>query len=148
MNDFSEQEKESFYKAIYSRRDVRSNFTPEPIDAQVLMRILEAAHHAPSVGFSQPWNFILIKNIETRKKIKESFEKEKARSSNLIEEPRRSKYLSYKLEGILESAINICVTYDPTKTGSFVIGRTSIPATGIFSVCCAVQNMWLAARTE
>jgi len=148
MNDFSEQEKESFYKAIYSRRDVRSNFTTEPIDTQVLTRILEAAHHAPSVGFSQPWNFILIKNIETRKKIKGSFEKEKARSSKLIDEPKRSKYLSYKLEGILESTINVCVTYDPTKTGSFVIGRTSIPATGIFSVCCAVQNMWLAARTE
>ena len=148
MNDFSEQEKESFYRAIYSRRDVRSNFTSEPIDDQVLTRILDAAHHAPSVGFSQPWNFILIKNIEIRKKIKESFEKEKARSSKLVEEPRRSKYLSYKLEGILESAINVCVTYDPTKTGSFVIGRTSIPATGIFSVCCAVQNMWLAARTE
>jgi 5,6-dimethylbenzimidazole synthase len=148
MNDFSEQEKESFYKAIYSRRDVRSNFTSEPIDDQVLTRILKAAHHAPSVGFSQPWNFILVKNIETREKIKESFEKEKARSSSLVEEPRRSKYLSYKLEGILESAINVCVTYDPTKTGSFVIGRTSIPETGIFSVCCAVQNMWLAARTE
>ena len=148
MNDFSEQEKESFYRAIYSRRDVRSNFTSEPIDDQVLTRILDAAHHAPSVGFSQPWNFILIKNIETRKKIKESFEKEKARSSKLVEEARRSKYLSYKLEGILESAINVCVTYDPTKTGSFVIGRSSIPATGIFSVCCAVQNMWLAARTE
>ena len=148
MNDFSEEEKESFYKAIYSRRDVRSNFTSKPIDAQVLTRILKAAHHAPSVGFSQPWNFILIKNIETRKKIKESFEIEKDRSSKLVEEPRRSKYLSYKLEGILESAINVCVTYDPTKTGSFVIGRTSIPQTGIFSVCCAVQNMWLAARTE
>ena len=148
MNEFSETEKESFYKAIYSRRDVRSNFTSEPIDEQVLTRILEAAHHAPSVGFSQPWNFILIKNIETRKKIKESFEKEKSWSYKLVDEPRRSKYLSYKLEGILESAINICVTYDPTKTGSFVIGRTSIPATGIFSVCCAVQNMWLAARTE
>ena len=76
MNDFSEQERESFYKAIYSRRDVRSNFTSEPIDTQVLMRILDAAHHAPSVGFSQPWNFILIRNIETRKRIKESFEKE------------------------------------------------------------------------
>ena len=70
MNDFSEQEKESFYKAIYSRRDVRSNFTSESIDDQVLTRILKAAHHAPSVGFSQPWNFILVKNIETSKKIK------------------------------------------------------------------------------
>ena len=146
--DFSEQERESFYKAIYSRRDVRSNFTSEPINDQVLMRILKAGHHAPSVGFSQPWNFILIKNIETRKKIKESFENEKTRSSKLIEDPRRSKYLSYKLEGILESSINVCVTYDPTKSGPFVIGRTSIPETGTFSVCCAVQNIWLAARTE
>ena len=146
--DFSEQERESFYKAIYSRRDVRSNFTSEQIDDQVLMRILKAGHYAPSVGFSQPWNFILVKNIETRKKIKESFENEKARSSKLIEDPRRSKYLSYKLEGILESSINVCVTYDPTKSGPFVIGRTSIPETGTFSVCCAVQNMWLAARTE
>ena len=146
--NFSEQERESFYKAIYSRRDVRSNFTSEQIDDQVLMRILKAGHHAPSVGFSQPWNFILVKNIETRKKIKESFENEKTRSSKLIEDPRRSKYLSYKLEGILESSINVCVTYDPTKSGPFVIGRTSIPETGTFSVCCAVQNMWLAARTE
>jgi len=146
--DFSEEDRKSFYKAIYSRRDVRSNFTSEQIDDQVLMRILKAGHHAPSVGFSQPWNFILIKNIETRKKIKESFENEKARSSKLIEDPRRSKYLSYKLEGILESSINVCVTYDPTKSGPFVIGRTSIPETGTFSVCCAVQNMWLAARTE
>jgi len=146
--DFSEQEREIFYKAIYSRRDVRSNFTSEQIDDQVLMRILKAGHHAPSVGFSQPWNFILVKNIETREKIKESFENEKARSSKLIEDPRRSKYLSYKLEGILESSINVCVTYDPTKSGPFVIGRTSIPETGTFSVCCAVQNIWLAARTE
>ena len=146
--DFSEHERESFYKAIYSRRDVRSNFTSEQIDDQVLMRILKAGHHAPSVGFSQPWNFILVKNIETREKIKESFENEKARSSKLIKDPRRSKYLSYKLEGILESSINVCVTYDPTKSGPFVIGRTSIPETGTFSVCCAVQNIWLAARTE
>ena len=146
--DFSEQERESFYKAIYSRRDVRSNFTSEQIDDQVLMRILKAGHHAPSVGFSQPWNFILVKNIETREKIKESFENEKARSSKMIEDPRRSKYLSYKLEGILESSINVCVTYDPIKSGPFVIGRTSIPETGTFSVCCAVQNIWLAARTE
>ena len=87
--------------------------------------------------------------MRRRKIIKESFEKEKSRSSNLIEEPRRSKYLSYKLEGILDSSINVCVTYDPTKSGSFVIGRTSIPETGMFSVCCAVQNMMAcSARTE
>lgn len=146
--EFTDEEKKGLYKAIYSRRDVRSHFTSRSIEDDVLARILNAAHHAPSVGFSQPWNFILIKEMLTKKKIKDSFEEEKNRSSKLIEEPKRSKYLSFKLEGILESPINLCVTYDPSKFGPFVIGRTSIPEAGLYSVCCAIQNLWLAARTE
>lgn len=146
--EFTDEEKKGLYKAIYSRRDVRSHFTSRSIENDVLARILNAAHHAPSVGFSQPWNFILIKEMLTKKKIKDSFEEEKNRSSKLIEEPKRSKYLSFKLEGILESPINLCVTYDPSKFGPFVIGRTSIPEAGLYSVCCAIQNLWLAARTE
>ena len=146
--DFTEDEKRGFYKAIYSRRDVRSHFISKPIEDEILSKILHAAHHAPSVGFSQPWNFILIKDSQTKKKIKESFQKEKKRSSQLIKEPKRSKYLSFKLEGISESPVNLCVTYDPTKFGPFVIGRTSIPEAGLYSVCCAIQNLWLSARTE
>lgn len=148
VGEFTDEEKKGLYKAIYSRRDVRSHFTPRTIKDDVLARILNAAHHAPSVGFSQPWNFILIKNITTKKKIKNSFEDEKNRSSKLVEEPKRSKYLSFKLEGILESPVNLCVTYDPSKFGPFVIGRSSIPEAGLYSVCCAIQNLWLAARTE
>ena len=148
IENFTEEEKRGFYKAIYSRRDVRSHFILKPIEDRVLSKILHAAHHAPSVGFSQPWNFILIKDIETKKKIKKSFEEEKDHSSQLVEEPKRSKYLSFKLEGILESPVNLCVTYDPTKFGPFVIGRSSIPEAGLYSVCCAIQNLWLSARTE
>ncbi len=149
MNDnFTNDEKNGFYKAIYSRRDVRSRFTSKSINDEILTRILNAAHHAPSVGFSQPWNFILIKNEKTKMKIKESFDEERKRSSQFVDEPKRSKYLSFKLEGILDSPVNICVTYDPTRFGPFVIGKSSIPETGIYSVCCAVQNLWLAARTE
>ena len=148
MSEFTEEEKRGLYKAIYSRRDVRSHFISKSIKDKILSKILNAAHHAPSVGFSQPWNFILIKNGLTKKKIKESFEMEKNRSSQLVEEPKRSKYLSFKLEGILESPVNLCVTYDPTKFGPFVIGRSSIPEAGLYSVCCAIQNLWLAARTE
>jgi 5,6-dimethylbenzimidazole synthase len=147
-NEFTDDEKSGFYKAIFSRRDVRSKFTSYEIDDNVLTRILNAAHHAPSVGFSQPWNFILIKDPQTKQKIKESFDEEKSSSSKLVDESKRSKYLSFKLEGILDSPVNVCVTYDPSKFGPFVIGRSSIPETGIYSVCCAVQNLWLAARTE
>ena len=146
--EFTSEEKSGLYKAIHSRRDIRSHFTSKQIEDEILSKILNAAHHAPSVGFSQPWNFILIKDSQTKARIKKSFEKEKESSSQLIEDPKRSKYLSFKLEGILESPVNLCVTYDPSKFGPFVIGRSSIPEAGLYSVCCAIQNLWLAARTE
>ncbi len=148
MSEFSSQEKSGLYKAIYTRRDVRSHFISKPLSDEVLARILNAAHHAPSVGFSQPWNFVLIRDDVTKEKIKKSFEQEKIKSASDVDHQKKEKYLSLKLEGILESDVNICITYDPTKFGPFVIGRSSIPETGIYSVCCAVQNLWLAARAE
>jgi 5,6-dimethylbenzimidazole synthase len=143
-------EKEGLYKAIFSRRDVRSHFISKEIPNDVLLRILNAAHHAPSVGFSQPWNFILIKDRTIRQRVKESFLRERDRSISMLKgnEQRQKQYVSLKLEGILESAINICITYDPTRFGPFVLGRTSIEETGVYSVACAVQNLWLAARAE
>jgi 5,6-dimethylbenzimidazole synthase len=143
-------EKEGLYKAIFSRRDVRSHFVGREIPNDVLLRILNAAHHAPSVGFSQPWNFILVKDIGIRQRVRESFLRERERSISMLDgnEQRQKQYVSLKLEGILEAAINICVTYDPTRFGPFVLGRTSIEETGVYSVACAIQNLWLAARAE
>jgi 5,6-dimethylbenzimidazole synthase len=143
-------EKEGLYKAIFSRRDVRSNFADREIPDDVLLRILNAAHHAPSVGFSQPWSFIMIKDRIIRQNVKESFARERDRSISMLDSdrPRQKQYASLRLEGIMESAINICVTYDPTRFGPFVLGRTSIEETGVYSVACAIQNLWLAARAE
>ncbi|HEY6534245.1 MAG TPA: 5,6-dimethylbenzimidazole synthase [Candidatus Nitrosocosmicus sp.] len=147
--EFSEFEKDVFYDVIFSRRDVRQNFIVKKIEDNILLRILKAAHHAPSVGFSQPWNFILIKNRAIRERIKESFLTERIRSIDLLkDEERQKKYLDLKLEGILESDINICVTYDHKRFGPFVIGRMTIKDAGIYSVCCAIQNLWLASRVE
>lgn len=146
--EFSEEEKRGVYKAIYTRRDVRMQFKSDPIPDDLLLKVLDAAHHAPSVGFSQPWDFIIIKDIEIRKKVKESFEEERLKAANLISGIRKSKYLSFKLEGILDAPVNICVTYDPTRFGPFIIGKNSIPETGIYSVCLAIENLWLAARAE
>jgi 5,6-dimethylbenzimidazole synthase len=152
-SSFSENEKEGLYKAIFSRRDVRSHFIiGKNIPDALIFRILNAAHHAPSVGFSQPWNFIVIKDESIRKQVKESFLIEHRKSISVLEQyddkQRKEKYLSLKLEGIMESALNICVTYDHSRFGPFVLGRTSIEETGVYSVCCAIQNLWLAARAE
>lgn len=148
--EFSELEKEIFYKVVFSRRDVRKNFIEKKIDDKILIKILQAAHHAPSVGFSQPWNFILIKDEIIRKDIKNSFLNERLKDFNLLENDKvkQKKYLELKLEGILESDVNICVTYDHNRFGPFVIGRMTIEEAGIYSVCCAIQNLWLASRVE
>lgn len=120
------------------------------IPNNIIYKILLAAHHAPSVGYSQPWNFVLIRDIEKRKLIKNSFLKQKLKSIKLLDDAneRKQKYLNLKLEGILESDLNICVTYDHERFGPFVIGRMTIKEAGIYSVCCAIQNLWLAARAE
>ena len=150
LDPFTISEKEGLYKAVFSRRDIRSHFVDKKIPDENLAKILNAAHHAPSVGYSQPWDFILIKNKDTKLKVKNSFIQEREKSISLLDNDleRQDKYVKLKLEGILESDINICVTYDPKRFGPFVLGRTSIPETGEYSVCCAIQNLWLAARAE
>jgi 5,6-dimethylbenzimidazole synthase len=150
QNSFVQYEKDAVYKAIFSRRDVRTKFLNKKIPGNILARILNAAHHAPSVGFSQPWDFILVSDMKIREKIKRSFVEEFQKSVRMLEsdQVRQRKYTSLKLEGILESSINICITYDPKRFGPFVLGRTSISETGVYSVCCAIQNLWLAARAE
>ena len=143
---FTAEEQRGVYRAIYSRRDIRT-FRSDPIPPKVLARIIQAAHHGPSVGFMQPWDFIMVRDIDVRQKVKDLFERERQAASSFYDEPRRSHYLSLKLEGILESAVNVCVTCDPTRA-EVVLGRNSAQETDLYSTCCAVQNLWLAARSE
>jgi 5,6-dimethylbenzimidazole synthase len=145
--ELSPEAKHGVYAAIFGRRDIRA-FRPDPVPEDVLVRILTAAHHAPSVGFMQPWDFLVVRDLETRKRIKELSDRERQAAACFFDEPRRSKYLSMKLEGILDAPLNLCVTCDPTRGGPQVLGRNSIPETDVYSTCLAIQNLWLAARVE
>lgn len=145
---FSEAETEGLYRAIYERRDVRSQFLPEPIPDDVLARLLNAAHHAPSVGFMQPWDFVVIDSVEVRQQVLSIFERENQRAADNYSGERQQNYRSLKLQGILESPINLCITCDRSRGGTHVLGRNSIVETDLFSTCLAVQNLWLAARAE
>ncbi len=145
--DFTPFEREAVYKAIFARRDVR-RFRSAPIPSVAVERILLAAHHAPSVGFMQPWNFILLRDLPNRKLIKEAFLLARSQEAERFSGERKKLYLSLKLEGIEEAPLNICVTCDSTRHGPAVLGRTLIPQTDIYSTCCAIQNLWLAARAE
>ena len=140
-------ERDAVYKTIFARRDVR-RFLSAPIPAEVVERILLAAHHAPSVGFMQPWNFIVIREPRTKKLIKHAFLLARSQEAEWFSDERKKLYLSLKLEGIEEAPLNICVTCDSTRHGPAVLGRSQIPQTDIYSTCCAIQNLWLAARAE
>jgi len=144
---FAEPWREGVYQAIYRRRDVR-HFRPDPVPPDVLARVLDAAHHAPSVGFMQPWNFVVIAERTTRQQVQDLYERERLAAAQFFDEPRRSHYLSLKLAGILDAPLNLCITCDPTRAGPAVLGRNSVPETDVYSTCCAVQNLWLAARAE
>ncbi len=136
------------YTVIKKRRDVRSWFDDRVIPENVIAKILMAAHYAPSVGFSQPWNFIMIKDISTRNKIKNLvIEKRKEFESNLSEE-KKSLFSDIKIEGIMESYMNIAVTCDFERSGPDIIGRSTIKETSEYSAVLAIENMWLAARSE
>ena len=123
-------------------------FKPDPIPVQALEKILNAAHHAGSVGYMQPWNFIVIDDHDIKKKVVKNFSEANEQASRYFTGERKELYSSLKLEGILEAPINICVTCDRERSGPHVLGRNTVPDTDIFSTCCAVQNLWLAARAE
>jgi 5,6-dimethylbenzimidazole synthase len=145
---FSEAERDVLYRVMRSRRDIR-RFVSTPVPSPVLRRILEMAHFAPSVGFMQPWNFILISSLEVRRQIKQQFETQNLHEAEKIDNPQRQElYRGLKLEGILEAPLNIAVTCDRRRDGPFVLGRAPMPQTDLFSTCLAIQNIWLAARAE
>lgn len=144
---FPEAWRRGLYETIARRRDMRA-FLPNPIPHETLVRILSAANQAGSVGFSQPWNFLVVENLDTRRQIRAHVEQERLRAAEAFSDERRAKYLSFKLEGILDAPINLCITCDQERFGPAVIGRNTIPETAVYSTCCAVQNLWLAARAE
>lgn len=147
-NAFSQQARDAVYQAIFTRRDVRSDFTAAPLNDEVLARLLLAAHYAPSVGYMQPWNFIVIRDPERREQVRDLFLSARQEELPQIADERQALYRKLKLEGICESALNLVVTCDRERSKNSPLGRSHNPQMDLYSTVCAVQNFWLAARAE
>ena len=145
---FTAEERAAVDRVIYARRAVRDEFLPLPIPGPTLNRILEAAHHAPSVGLSQPWNFIIVRDPAVKAKVHDIFTRSNAEAARMFADARSVDYRRLKLEGILKAPLNICVTCDRARGGPVVLGRTHQRDTDLYSTVCAIQNLWLAARAE
>lgn len=147
MVEFGSGERDAVYKSIYTRRDIR-RFRTEAIPDEVLERVLHAAHHAPSMGFSQPWDFVVVEDDGTKAEIAAIAEQAIAAAREGFQEPQKSDFGELKLEGVTDAPVNICVTCDPTRDAPHVLGRNTMQDMDIYSTCLAVQNLWLAARAE
>jgi len=121
---FTDEERESFYRLIAARRDVRK-FRTDPVPEEVLNRVLWAAHHAGSVGFMQPWNFIVIKDAAIKASVKQLYVHANEKAAAHYSGEVRALYDTLKLEGIVESPINVCITCDRTRGGKHVLGRNT-----------------------
>jgi 5,6-dimethylbenzimidazole synthase len=150
LHSYTEQEQTAIYKVIAERRDMR-HFLPTAVAAETLTKILQAAHHAPSVGLMQPWRFIRISDASLRKQIHKLVDEERIKTAAAIGElentARMAEFLRLKVEGILDCGELLIATLCD-KRDAHTFGRRTLPEMDIASVSCAIQNMWLAARAE
>ncbi|WP_019144029.1 5,6-dimethylbenzimidazole synthase [Aeromicrobium massiliense] len=148
MPDTTDAPLTDLYDVIARRRDVRAEFTGEPVPEDVLGRVLGAAHSAPSVGHSQPWDFVLVREPATLDAFATHVATERDTFAASLPAERRGTFDRIKIEGIRESGLGVVVTHDPTRGGQHVLGRHAIADAGLYSVCLAIQNLWLAATAE
>jgi nicotinate-nucleotide--dimethylbenzimidazole phosphoribosyltransferase len=139
---------DAFYRLAGARRDMRNGFLPDPVDDEVLVRVLAAAHQAPSVGLSQPWDFLILRDRSLRERVAGLAEAQRDAFAATLPSARARAFGRLKVEAILESPLNIVVTCDPARGGRHVLGRHAQPQVAEYSAVCATQNLWLAARAE
>ena len=142
---FSEAERAAVYRAIHERRDMR-HFSGGTVPEDVLLRLLRAAHHAPSVGFMQPWRFIRVKRKDLREDIHALVEQERVRTAEALGE-RQDDFMKLKVQGVLDAAEVLVIAMPPGRE-AHVFGRRTLPEMDIASAACAIENLWLAARAE
>lgn len=142
---FSDEERRAVYRAIHERRDMR-HFSGGAVADDVLQRLLQAAHHAPSVGFMQPWRFIRVRSRPLRERLHALVEQERVLTAQALGE-REDEFMKLKVQGVLDAAEVLVVALPPGRE-AHVFGRRTLPEMDLASAACAIQNMWLAARAE
>ncbi|MGC0342132.1 nicotinate-nucleotide--dimethylbenzimidazole phosphoribosyltransferase [Streptomyces sp. SLBN-8D4] len=145
---YDDAEREAVLKVMRERRDIRNGFRSDPIPHEVLLRVLEAAHTAPSVGHSQPWDFVVIRSAETRAAMQDLAQRQREAYAKSLPKGRAKQFKELKIEAILDTPVNIVVTADPTRGGRHTLGRHTQPQMAPYSAALAVENLWLAARAE
>jgi nicotinate-nucleotide--dimethylbenzimidazole phosphoribosyltransferase len=140
-------DRDALHRVLAARRDVR-RFRPDPVPADVLERVLGAAHAAPSVGHSQPWRFVVVSDAGMRDRAAVLTDRERLRQAALLEPDAGRRLLDLQLEGVREAPLGVVVCCDRRTPASGVLGRATFPDADLWSCAAAIENLWLAARAE
>ncbi|MDQ3723341.1 MAG: 5,6-dimethylbenzimidazole synthase, partial [Actinomycetota bacterium] len=143
---YTDSDLDVVHRVISERRDIR-RFRPDPVADDVLRRVLQAAHRAPSVGLMQPWRLIVVREAATRIAVRQVAQRERLRQAERFD-ARAREFLDQKIEGVVEAPVGVCVCCDHGDPDAEILGRGTIPETDVYSTACAIQNLWLAARAE
>jgi len=139
--------RDALHAVIEARRDIR-RYRPDPVPDDVLERVLLAAHAAPSVGHSQPWRFVLVRDPEIRDRAAVLTDRERLRQAAQLDPDAARRLLDLQLEGVREAPLGIVVLCDRRAAAAGVLGRATFPDADMWSCATAIQNLWLAARAE
>ncbi|GAA4876478.1 nicotinate-nucleotide--dimethylbenzimidazole phosphoribosyltransferase [Actinomycetospora straminea] len=148
MSALQPGDRDALHRVLRARRDVRTGFVDTPVDEERLHRVLTAAHAAPSVGFSQPWDFLVLRSPELRAELADLARHQREAFAASLPAARARRFAGLRVEAIREAPLGVVVTCDPTRGGRHVLGRHTQPRMAAHSVAGAVQNLWLAARAE
>jgi len=143
---FDEDFREKLFDLSKWRRDVR-HFKSDPVDEQIILDCLEEATHAPSVGNSQPWRFVVVEDVAKRAKLAEYFEIENERALKSYSTERAAKYAKLKLAGIKDAPVQITVFADTQTNVGYQLGSQTMPQAKIYSVVAAIQVLWFLLRS-
>ncbi|MCL8208878.1 MAG: nicotinate-nucleotide--dimethylbenzimidazole phosphoribosyltransferase [Actinomycetia bacterium] len=143
----SAMDRAAVLRVIRARRDIR-RFLPDPIPVPVLRRLLQALEYSPSVGFSQPWDYIVVTDPAVKARLWDLADRERRSQALYFPEAKRQEFLRLKVEGIREAPVILVATADPERMGPEVLGRHSQPETCQYSVVLGLENLWLLARAE
>jgi nicotinate-nucleotide--dimethylbenzimidazole phosphoribosyltransferase len=144
---FPEPDRQALARILEARRDIR-RFRPDDVDERILRRVLQAAHTAPSVGHSQPWRFVIVRDPGTRARAATMADTARLAQAQLLDPDSGRHLLDLDLEGIREAPVGVVVCCDRRAPAAGVLGRATFADADLWSCACAIQNLWLAARAE
>lgn len=136
-----------FYEVATTQRAMR-RLKPDAVPDEVLWKILETATRAPSGGNAQPWNFLVVRDEEKKRKIGEWYLDAWQRSYGPARDAMLANDAMARTFRSADHLANHLAEAPVLVIATIKKGMPNVSSTLGASIYPAVQNLMLAARAE